>query len=372
VNRGRKLTLAEIWSRLRGGSLDPERAALSVAIGIFVGCLPIYGAQLLIVLAVCVPLRLDAVLAYVAAHVSNPLTLPLVLVVEMETGSLVLTGRHAAFDLEAAKRLGLAAVGTQIVCGAVVFGAAFALVGAIVTWFLVHGVRDGSERALESARARTLTRYAGAPPAVRGYVSGKLRTDPALRGIASLSGNFGKVIDVGAGYGQVSLALVDLGRAETVIGFDDDPQRVAVANQAADGAARFESRAMADVDFPEADTILFVDTLHYVPIEDQNAVLARAARALVPGGRLVVRDVDARASVQSALTRAMERLSALIRGRKVAFGFRSTKDLVDVLNRLGLEAATPRDADWSVTDNALTVATKPSAPDVEQRVTHSA
>lgn len=358
--------LAQVWSRLRGGSLEPSRAAASVAIGIFIGCMPVYGAQLLLVLAVCVPLRLDSAVAYLAAHVSNPLTLPLMLAAEMEAGALLLTGRHATFHVGAAEHLDIGALWRlvlgsiwQITVGALSVGAVLAVLGAVITWFFVNGVRDVAERSFAAARKRTLARYVGAPPSVRGYLASKLRTDPALRSIVALPGSFGRVVDAGCGYGQIGLALLELGRAETVTGFDDDERRMGVASRAAGMQARFEAKSLSNFEFPEADTILFVDSLHYLPRDEQDRILERAARALAAGGRLVVRDVDAGKTVRGAMTAAAERLAALARGRTVNFGFRSRRDLMAVLSRIGLAPADAESAEWSMTNNVLTVFTKP-------------
>jgi uncharacterized protein (DUF2062 family)/2-polyprenyl-3-methyl-5-hydroxy-6-metoxy-1,4-benzoquinol methylase len=366
VKGARRASLGQVWTRLRGGSLEPGRAAASVAIGIFVGCMPIYGAQLLVVLAVCIPLRLDSAVAYVAAHVSNPLTIPLVLATEMEAGSLLLTGRHAVFDMKAVEhssvgelwQIVLRSVG-QLAVGAVSIGSVLAMLGALVTWFVVHGIRDVSSRPFAEARKRTLARYADAPPSVRGYLSSKLRTDPSLESIAALPGSFGRVVDAGCGYGQIGLALLELGRADTVVGFDDDPRRVGIASSAAGDRARFETRSLPGLEFPEADTVLFVDSLHYIPVEQQNTVLERAARALAPNGRIVVRDVDSSSSIRSSLTQAAERLAARFRGRAIEFGFRSRADLLRQLGRLGLSTGQQGQAEFSMTQNVLTVATKP-------------
>jgi uncharacterized protein (DUF2062 family)/SAM-dependent methyltransferase len=357
--------LAQVWSRLRGGSVEPGRAAASVAIGIFIGCMPVYGAQLLLVLAICVPLRLDSAVAYLAAHVSNPLTLPIVLAAEMEAGALLLTGHHAAFDVGAAEHLDIGALWRlvlgsiwQITVGALSVGAALALLGAVVTWFFVTGVRDLAERSFVAARKRTLARYAGAPPSVRGYLASKLRTDPALRSIAALPGSFGRVVDAGCGYGQIGLALLELGRAETVTGFDEDARRIDVASRAGGTEARFDAKRLSDLEFPEADTILFVDSLHYLPRDEQDRILERAASALAPGGRLVVRDVNAGSGLRGAVTAAAERFAAFARGQTVNFGFRSRTDLVTALSGIGLMPANAESAEWSMTNNVLTVATK--------------
>jgi len=193
--------------RLRGGGLSPGRAAASVAVGLFVGCLPVYGVQLFLVLLICMPLRLDSALAYVVCHVSNPLTLAPLLWLELEIGALILTGHGAVLRLSEVKRLGFAAVGAQLVLGAVICGAVLASAGAIAAWVLAHRVRDARHRAFAEARARTLSRYARASRSARTYIGLKLRTDPALAAIVALPGDFGRVVDAGCGFLQIGLCL---------------------------------------------------------------------------------------------------------------------------------------------------------------------
>jgi uncharacterized protein (DUF2062 family) len=55
-----RVRLRRGWERLRGGELTPARAFWSVAVGLFVGVQPTPGLHLPVVLAVGVPLRLDA------------------------------------------------------------------------------------------------------------------------------------------------------------------------------------------------------------------------------------------------------------------------------------------------------------------------
>ena len=76
-----------IWDTLRGGELSPERLALSLWVGTFIGCQPIYGLHLVLCALVCLPLRLDVVLAYLAANISNPLLAPFLLFLEFEVGT---------------------------------------------------------------------------------------------------------------------------------------------------------------------------------------------------------------------------------------------------------------------------------------------
>ncbi|HVW28412.1 MAG TPA: DUF2062 domain-containing protein [Polyangiaceae bacterium] len=352
--------LRRAWTRLRGGTLSPGRAAASVGVGLFVACLPLYGAQLLIVLLLCLPLRLDSALAYIVTHVSNPLTLPVFLWLELQIGSRVLTGHGVAMRFEDVKRLGLATVGTQIAVGAMTSAAALGTAGALLTWVVAHRLRDARHRDLADARRRTLSRYAGAPRRARSYVAIKLRTDPALAAIAALDGDFGRVVDAGCGYLQIGLTLFELGRVTSLLGYDADAERTDVARGAARSDARVERADLRALHFPEADTILFVDSLHYLPLEAQDDVLTRAARALAPGGRIIVRDVDSGASLRSGFTERLERNAARKRGAADGLAFRSASDIATRLERLGLTCTIAQHDDLSIVHNALVVGRRPA------------
>jgi SAM-dependent methyltransferase len=325
--------------------------------------MPIYGIQLPFVLALCLPLRLDSALAYLAAHVSNPLTLPFLLLLEMDLGSLVLTGRQVVPSLAEMKRLGFAVVGAQLVVGSLVLGVGLAVIGATATWFAFRRMEDARTKELTAARERTVARYAGAPRPARAYVAIKLRTDPSLAAIVALEGPFGRVVDAGSGFGQIGLCLLELGRASAVVGIDDDANRIAVAEGAARGSARFVRQALPAAEFPQADTVLFIDSLHYLPLSDQDTVLGRAAEALAAGGRIVVREVHAQASWRSRLTERMERRAARKAARPEP-AFRTAASIVLTLERLGLTCTVPAGEAFGIVHNVLIVGVKmrPEAP----------
>jgi uncharacterized protein (DUF2062 family)/ubiquinone/menaquinone biosynthesis C-methylase UbiE len=355
--------LRAAWKRLRGGALSPGRAAASIAVGLFVGCTPLYGVHSLIVLAICIPLRLDGAVAYLAAHISNPLTFPFVFGLEMEVGSLVLTGHGTDLSFSVARHLGLMKVGARLVCGAAVVGPAAALVGAITTWFLTLRIQDAREPARAEARKRTLARYSRSSLHVRTYVRSKLLIDPALESITALIGSFGRVVDAGCGFGQIGLSLLDRGRAVSLVGIDADPSRIEAARAAAGGSARYEVEDLSEATFSEADTILFIDSLHYLPLAAQNALLARGAAALAPGGRLIVREVAPGPSFRSKLTERIERRAARRRGHEGLLAFRETADLVRVMEEHGLTCSAAEFEKLGMLDNAFIVGEKPRAPD---------
>jgi uncharacterized protein (DUF2062 family) len=324
-----KRRLGRLWRRLRGGSLSPGRAAASVAVGLFVGCLPLYGVQFALVLAVCMPLRLDVALAYVVTHVANPLTFPFFLSADMEVGSLILTGRHATLGLTALKRLGFIAGGAQVLLGSVVVGGSLAAVGALVVWVLVKRVQDRRERDLIEACRRTVLRYESAPDEVRSHLGKTLRHDPALRELLRIDGNFGRAVDTSAGYGQVGICLLELGRATSVIGIEASPSRVAIANGAGHASTRFECADLAVAPFERADTFLFLGSLLEMHPSLREEVLARAVAALDDGGRIIVREPPG-------------------------------DEAAKYLESAGLRCATYAPTDPSVTKDALVVAERPS------------
>lgn len=347
-----------VVQRLRGGALSPGRAAASVGLGLFVGMWPVYGVQFFVLFALCVPLRLDLAVAYLAAHVSNPLTLPFLLALELEVGSLVLHGHHAPDTFAGVKELGAGPAVAQVMVGSLLLGSGLGILGAVLTWFVAQRARDSRSRGRAAGRRRTIARYAGAPANVRLYVRGKLMTDPAFSSIVDL-GPLGRVVDAGCGYGQFGLGLLDVGNATKLLGIDDDAARISFATKAAAGEAEFVVSSLETAEFPEADAILFVDSLHYLDLDAQNALLGRAARALAPGGRLVVREVDARPTFRSVLTRWLETRAMKKRRGAASPAFRPSKEIAASLFALGLTAEAERHRDWSLFDNVLVVGRKP-------------
>src|SRR6478609_596994 len=129
---------ARIWRRLRGERRSPARVALAVALGLFIGCLPVYGLHFVLCLLICLPLGLDLVLAYLVANISNPLVAPFLITLEVEVGSLLSSGQHAAFTLERARQTGILGFAFQAGLGSVVVGLALAGVGSAIAYAIAR------------------------------------------------------------------------------------------------------------------------------------------------------------------------------------------------------------------------------------------
>jgi 2-polyprenyl-3-methyl-5-hydroxy-6-metoxy-1,4-benzoquinol methylase len=255
----------------------------------------------------------------------------------------------------------------QAFVGAQLLGIGLALFGGVVAARLARFARARSNRVspakgareLSRAVARTVCRYATARAADRYYVASKLRWDPITRVINELPVEFGSLLDMGCGRGQLGLLLLELGRVRELRGIDWDQDKIKTAHQAAGGAARFETGDLALADQPLApfDTALLIDVLHYLPYAAQADLLRQIRMRLAPAGILLVREVDARATWRSRLTRWCEIIGTRLgvnRGRRMYF--LASADLQQQLQQLGFTIAQTIAMPGLALDNVLVVA----------------
>ncbi len=147
-------------------------------------------------------------------------------------------------------------------------------------------------------------RHAGR--ATQGFVRGKLRTDPILPALLALP-PLGDVLDLGCGRGQLGLALLLAGQADSVSGADLDAAKIERAAAAAEGLpARYAVADIAAMDIPACDTVLLIDVLLQMPHVTQAALLARIAATAPP--RIIIRAFDPDCGWRSALGFTVEHL----------------------------------------------------------------
>ncbi len=167
------------------------------------------------------------------------------------------------------------------------------------------------------------------------WVRAKLLGDPAAKLVADVAS--GSLLDLGTGRGQLPLLLLLLGRGSRVRGIDWDAAKIAAATRAGEGlSASFVCADVRTAPMEAADTVLLIDVLHYFTVEEQDAILDRAAAAVRPGGRILVRDADATAGWRSAVTLWEERVFTLLRvNRGERVRFRPALDLAARLEAAG-------------------------------------
>lgn len=181
----------------------------------------------------------------------------------------------------------------------------------------LHGApaRPDADRAV---LARVARRYRGLSRFARHYVESKLRLDPAGPALLELgrAEPFGRVVDLGAGYGQFGLALLEGGVAESVVALDRREPALRAATEAAAGLP-FEAR-VADLaagaalrlpELPACDTVLLIDLLYQLPTAAQAALLEAAGQA---AARIVlVRTPDPDDRTRFRFTSLLERVLRL-------------------------------------------------------------
>jgi len=167
---------------------------------------------------------------------------------------------------------------------------------------------------LNAITQRVVGLYAGASRFVRGFVGGKLRTDPATEAVLrrAAAAPFGTVADLGCGRGQLGLALLTAGLAERVTGLDRDGAKVADAARAASGLpAAYAVADLGTAPVPACDTALLIDILLQMPEAAQHALLARVAAAA--RRRVLIRAFDPDCGWRARLGFAMERVGRVVR-----------------------------------------------------------
>jgi 2-polyprenyl-3-methyl-5-hydroxy-6-metoxy-1,4-benzoquinol methylase len=144
------------------------------------------------------------------------------------------------------------------------------------------GVREDFDRIARAIEA------AGLPDELRPF-------ERALLG--HLPARCGRVLEVGCGHGALTRRVAAC--AGSVLALDLSPEmiRVARARSAAWPNVEYRVADVSDAELPAAgfDVVLSAATLHHLPLAPTVRRLARAVR---PGGRLVIQDLVARPGIR--------------------------------------------------------------------------
>jgi len=343
----------DVLYKMRTEGMSPGKQAAAVALGVFIGCSPLIGLHLALCLLFAKLFRLNVGLTYLAAHVSLPGITPFILLAEMETGRRLRGQSYLHIHVADLKELGLRQVGADLLIGSVVIGGVLAAGFGLLAWWLAR--RRQAHPELEALLEEAACPYLKPGIFDWEFVRGKLRHDPLYfsllrRGFLPAEGT---LLDLGCGRGIV-FALVLAAHVQSAKGkYPEDwappplhlafhgiegrPKVAEAAREALEGKAVIEDADLRTAGYPPADAILLLDVLHYLPAAEQEAVLAKAAAVLRPGGVLLLRDADAAAGWRFTATRLQERFSALLRRHwKQRFHFRSAAEWTQLLERLGL------------------------------------
>jgi len=121
----------------------------------------------------------------------------------------------------------------------------------------------------------------------------------------------GRVLDIGCGFGLFSLYYASQAPGLALRGLDLNPRRIAMARRAAVrlGLASVSYEVADARDFRcdgEYDAAYMLDIVHHVDEENVPPLIAELAKAVRPGGRLLIKDVGTRPVYKRWFTRALD------------------------------------------------------------------
>jgi SAM-dependent methyltransferase len=159
----------------------------------------------------------------------------------------------------------------------------------------------------------------------------------------------GVIYDLGCGYGFASYMLHWSARGRRITGVDYDEDKIAVAQalHLRDADILFEAADLRSYPLNAANAIIITDVLHYLLPEEQDALLARCAAALLPGGILIIRDGVVELKERQKRTALTEVFSTRI------LGFNKTTNNLHFISRRSIESfAVANGLDLGILDEA--------------------
>ncbi len=347
--------------RTEGGS--PVRQSMAVALGLFIGSLPLIGLHLALCLAFGRLFKLNLPKVYLASNISNPFFAPVLFGAEIQVGAWLRMGHmYSAGALDQIRLTGLA---IDIAIGSLVVGTALAVAGALLTFAVVH--RPEGDGRIAQLLATTAERYLPAGIAAWELSRSKLQMDPVYTTVLAdgVLPDTGTIVDIGCGRGLM-LALIATAREEyqagrwpawpppprtaALVGIEHRARVAARARKVLEHDARVDAIDARGAELPVCRGVLMIDVLHMLPIEDQNRLVANIHRALESGGVLIVREADRAGGWRFHVVRAGNWLRGVAEGHfNRRFAFR-TADEWDawlgahgfVVSRQQAPAAAPR------------------------------
>jgi uncharacterized protein (DUF2062 family)/SAM-dependent methyltransferase len=338
---------------LRTEAEGSARTAVAIGVGVFVGCLPVYGLHLAICWVLGRLLRLNRLKMYLAANISNPFMAPVIVFTELQVGAWIRRQDFHDLTLQAVRSTSPWVFGADVVVGSLVTGILLGTGIGLTTWLTTHS--DSRDPVFGAVMRRASDRYVSTSITAWEFARGKMRGDPLYRTVlmAHVLPSGGVLVDVGCGQGLVLALLAEAAIAwregtwtdpvpppmfTELLGIETRPRVASIARRALGGDATIVT-GDARVHVPaNCRVVLFFDVLHMMAKEDQERLLHDMAKALEPGGVMLVREADAAAGLRFRAVRVGNRLKAVVFGHwRQTFHFRTAGEWRSCFARAGFE-----------------------------------
>ncbi len=128
----------------------PKDIARGVAIGIFIGFLPIWGLlQFFVALFFIGILRVNKIAIIIGTFITNPLTIPFIYAFCFKVGKWLLKSEVPAFTLKTLTATNIIAIAKPLLVGSIVVGLAAAILSYFITYYIAWFVYRRKKRAEE-------------------------------------------------------------------------------------------------------------------------------------------------------------------------------------------------------------------------------
>jgi 1-acyl-sn-glycerol-3-phosphate acyltransferase len=155
---------------------------------------------------------------------------------------------------------------------------------------------------------RIIGQYLYKGPVLEWYLRVKLKLEENYRFYNDLIPRNASVVDLGCGYGFLSVMLGLVSRERTIVGMDYDELKITTARNAVNGMdhVRFIAGDITRERLPDGEVYILQDVLHYLPEALQMKVLDNCMDSLPSSGMVILRDADTRLKRRNAVTRFTE------------------------------------------------------------------
>ena len=319
---------------------------------------------------------------YIAAHVSNPVIAPFLILAELQVGAWIRRDRLHALNLETVRTLDPWTFGADIVVGSLVVGSVLGGCAALAVY--ISSRRRVADPCFAPIARRAADRYILSSITAWEFARGKLGGDPLYRTVLSLDHlpARGTLVDVGCGQGLMLAVLAEARLASIpdscqpppafnrLIGVESRARVARMAERALQEHAtivRADARSLTAGEesallTDSASVVLFFDVLHMLPLSgDQERLLAWAVGILADGGLILVREPDAAAGWPFTAVRFGNALKAVFTGNwRQRFHFRTASEWRELFERSGCVVEEKGTSDGTPFANVLFVVQKRS------------
>jgi uncharacterized protein (DUF2062 family)/SAM-dependent methyltransferase len=312
--------------RIEGGT--PMRQAMAIAVGLFIGALPLVGLHLALSVVAGRLFKLNLPKVYLAANISNPFIAPFLFGAEIQLGAWLRTGHiYTPSVLDQVRLKGLA---LDIGIGSLIVGVVLAAVGGLLTYAIVR--RTGDDERVGQLVSAAAERYLPLGIGAWELARGKMQMDPVYTRILAdgVLPDAGTVVDIGCGQGLM-LALIATARARhreglwpawpppprsvELVGLEPRARVATRARTALEHDARIETAGALSAPLPPCRAVLLIDVLHMLHRDHQERLLDAIYGALEPGGVLILREADASGGPRFQLVRIGNWLRGVAEGQ---------------------------------------------------------